>query len=390
MKRVLILDADQRSALAVARSLGRKGIVVYTGAETSSALAGCSRHTKQHFVYPSPRSDEGRFIETLGTLVDEHQIDMLMPMTELTTYLLIQHQTQFPNSVLPFPDTNTIDSIADKISLMQLADEHNVPIPHTHYVDNAARLDFSLDTLPYPVVIKPGKSWHRIQGKWRRSTVKYAHSPQELEAILDSDPSLSSHPFMIQEHISGHGQGVFCLYDNGTPLAFFAHRRLREKPPSGGVSVLSQSIPVDPELAAHARTLLDNVNWHGIAMVEFKVSDDGSPFLMEINTRFWGSLQLAIDAGVDFPWLLHQLVFGETINPVAEYKIGLRLRWLLGDLDHLYLVLRDNRYSAKKKLESAIAFLTPSLFNTRHEVNRWSDMGPFWCELRQYVRDLLS
>ena len=48
--------------------------------------------------------------------------------------------------------------------------------------------------------------------------------------------------------------------------------------------------------------LLDELNWHGVAMVEFKVTEDGTPYLMEINTRFWGSLQLAIDAGVDFPY----------------------------------------------------------------------------------------
>ena len=85
------------------------------------------------------------------------------------------------------------------------------------------------------------------------------------------------------------------------PVAFFAHKRLRERPPWGGVSVLSESAEPDPRLKALARQLLDDACWHGVAMVEFKVAPDGTPYLMEINTRFWGSLQLAIDAGVDFP-----------------------------------------------------------------------------------------
>jgi predicted ATP-grasp superfamily ATP-dependent carboligase len=211
-----------------------------------------------------------------------------------------------------------------------------------------------------------------------------------LNTIVDSDPAFLVHPFMIQEYVAGHGQGVFALYNHGKPLAFFAHRRLREKPPGGGVSVLSESIATDPGLVSHARSLLDKVGWHGVAMVEFKVAADGTPYLMEINTRFWGSLQLAVDAGVDFPYLLYQLACGENPEPVDSYKTGIRLRWLLGDLDSLYLTLRDQHTTSRAKLMAVMRFLTPSLFKTRHEVNRWNDPGPGLCELRQYLRDIFG
>jgi len=136
--------------------------------------------------------------------------------------------------------------------------------------------------------------------------------------------------------------------------------------------------------------LLDKAGWHGVAMVEFKVAPDGSPYLMEINTRFWGSLQLAIDAGVDFPWLLYQLACGDRPETVDNYKLGIRLRWLLGDLDNLYLTLRDNGYSFRTKLGALGRFATPSVFRTRHEVYRWSDPGPAWLEIKQYIGDILG
>jgi predicted ATP-grasp superfamily ATP-dependent carboligase len=143
-------------------------------------------------------------------------------------------------------------------------------------------------------------------------------------------------------------------------------------------------------LENHARALLDNAGWHGIAMVEFKVAPDGTPYLMEINTRFWGSLQLAIDAGVDFPWLLYQVATGTPPQTVTDYRVGIRLRWLLGDLDSLYLTLRDHSISLKAKLGTVLRFLTPAPFRTRHETNRWKDMGPFWYELNHYLRDLFN
>ena len=388
MKRALVLDASQRSALAVTRSLGKHGVPVFTAEEESGALAGCSRHSKQFFSYPSPRLHPQHFIEVLAELVRSQHIDILLPMTELTTILLLTHKDEFPGVIVPFASPDTVESLANKCTLMRAAESLGVPVPRTWYVENPDLLATIRDELPFPAVLKPGKSWLRHGNEWHRAAVRFPQNAHILDQLLETEPGLRAHPFMIQECVPGEGQGIFALYDQGKPLAFFAHRRLREKPPRGGVSVLSESIAADPVLVAHARTLLDNVGWHGIAMVEFKVAPDGTPYLMEINTRFWGSLQLAIDAGVDFPWLLYQLASGITPDPIPEYNVGVRLRWLLGDLDSLYLTLRDRRYSMKTKFKSLLQFLTPAPFKTRHEVNRLSDMGPFWCELHQYIKDI--
>ena len=390
MKRVLVLDANQRSALAVTRSLGKRGIPVITTDETLQALAGSSHFSEQYFTCPSPRTKPEQFVKFLTELVKQQQIEILLPMTELTTTLLLSHQALFSSAIMPFPDIDTVDSLANKCSLMRMAESLGTPIPHTWYVDEPDHLPFSLDELPYPLVLKPGKSWLCRDATWVRNAVRFAENPLVAKEILASDPAFRGHPFMLQQCVSGNGEGIFAIYDHGKPLAFFAHRRLREKPPSGGVSVLSESMPINPIILAHARALLDKANWHGVAMVEFKVDEeDGTPYLMEINTRFWGSLQLAIDAGVDFPWLLYQLACGENPHPIENYRSGIRLRWLLGDVDNLYLTLRDQQTPTKEKLAAILRFLTPAPLITRHEVNRWRDPGPFLFELKQYVRDLI-
>jgi len=389
-KTVLVLDACQRSALAVTRSLGKKDIKIFTADETSSALAGHSKYSINYFTYPSPRLYPEHFIEILNKKVIELHVDILLPMTELSTMLLLMHKASFPHVVIPFPELHVVDSLSDKCLLMKSAQSLDIPIPKTWYADDPNNLPCDLSDLPYPIVLKPGKSWLHYEGQWRRAAVRYANNPVDAKRILNSDWALKSHPFMIQECVDGYGAGVFAIYNNGNFLCLFAHRRLREKPPSGGVSVLSESITVEPELGSHARALLENVNWHGIAMVEFKVSSDGTPHLMEINTRFWGSLQLAIDAGVNFPYMLYRMSCGKQADPVNNYKTGVRLRWLLGDIDNLYLTLRDPRISFKSKLIAIKHFLTPLPFITRHEVNRWRDLGPAWYEIKQYVLDILK
>jgi predicted ATP-grasp superfamily ATP-dependent carboligase len=82
-----------------------------------------------------------------------------------------------------------------------------------------------------------------------------------------------------------------------------------------------------------AISLLKEFNWHGVAMVEFKLDErTNEPVLMEINPRFWGSLNQAISAGVNFPLLLHTMAVEGDVKPVLNYKLGFKSRWLLGDI----------------------------------------------------------
>src|SRR5262249_37353097 len=156
-----------------------------------------------------------------------------------------------------------------------------------------------------------------------------------------------------------------------------------EKPPTGGESVLRESIEPDPALLAASERLLQALRWTGVAMVEFRRTPDGRALLMEMNPRLWGSVQLAIDAGVDFPALLVALYRGEKSSPV-EAVVGVRTRWLLGDLDHLAICLR--RRAVRRRIGVSVArllldFLRSFVDGTRLEVFRWDDWRPFAREL---------
>ena len=161
---------------------------------------------------------------------------------------------------------------------------------------------------------------------------------------------------MIQEKIIGPGTGLFTLYDTNRHLALFSHRRIREKPPSGGVSVVSESVPLDKEMVAAADKLLSAVGWTGVAMVEFKRDlKDGKAKLMEINGRFWGTLQLAVSSGVDFPVLLLEYLQGKPpADPIANYEIGHKLKWFLGTLDHLIIRLKNRDIDLNLPPNSAV------------------------------------
>ena len=144
----------------------------------------------------------------------------------------------------------------------------------------------------------------------------------------------------------------------------------------------------DPALLAASERLLESLGWTGVAMVEFRRSPDGRAALMEINPRLWGSVQLAIDSGIDFPALLVDLFHGAPVTPV-EARLGVRTRWLLGDLDHLIISLRrpELRNPPQQRVSSVIgAFLRSFVDGSRTEILRWSDPAPFLRDLWQSVR----
>ena len=343
-------------------------------------------------MYPSAHTRPREFVEAITQLVREHDVDFLLPVTDVSLGNLRYHSHLIrPETAFPFASPDAIELLSNKCALFRLAEDLGVPIPRTLYIDSPAEVDDLAPELTFPLVIKPSRSTYHVDGCWIMTAVTYAKDFAELSRRVEQESYLSSFPFMLQELVHGTGRGLFTLYQDGKPVVHFGHRRLREKPPAGGVSVLSESCRASESMIEASEKILGRVGWEGVAMVEFLVADDGTPYLMEVNTRFWGSLQLAIDAGVDFPYLLYRVFTGEEVPSELGFREGVRLRWLLGDLDRLYLVLRNRggAYCLPEKMKEVIEFIRPRFGITRYEINRFGDIGPALFEARKYVTDLL-
>lgn len=391
--RVLVTDGDNRAALAVTRSLGRLGHEVVVAERRSPSLAQASRYCADSVVYPDPGLNEDAFIRSLATQVRGRGIEVLIPISEITTSLVTARRACFePACQVPFADFAAIDRASDKVEVVRLAERLGVPVPATFVLEDPASLRSCLPQVSFPVVIKPRRSRIRTPEGWIATGVRYASDPVALAQDVTARQPLEF-PLLLQERIVGYGMGIFACYDHGALRALFSHRRIREKPPSGGVSVLSESIEACPRARRYAEALLNEMGWHGVAMVEFKVDRRSQvPMLMEINARFWGSLQLAIDAGVDFPAvLLDTLAPGRPAEPsLPSYRVGVKSRWLWGDVDSLLLELRHpgsyGNGNGWSRLRAIGRFLRMWEKGLRYENPRLSDLRPWLYETRRRVR----
>lgn len=341
---VLVVDGDTRSAVAIARSLGKRGVPVWVGAAKWNALGALSRYARGRVVHPPPDLDPEGFLATAEDACKDGRGDLLFPTTDVALGILSGARERLPaRSLSCLPEAEALELVFDKASLLRFAADHGVPTPATHLVRREEDVERLAPRLSYPVVMKTRRSRMLADGRWRPGVRAYADKPEQLRTLYAQMRSLDPEP-LIQEYVPGYGCGVFVLANRGEVRAVFAHRRIREDPPWGGVSVVSESCQPHPAARESAVALVRALRWHGVAMVEFRHdARDQIPKLMEINARFWGSLELAIQAGVDFPHLLYRMAQDGDVAPVTEYRLGLRNRWLIGDVDRLVWVLRGRR-----------------------------------------------
>jgi predicted ATP-grasp superfamily ATP-dependent carboligase len=387
----LVVDAHTKSGLAAIRSLGAKGIGVIAGATHRTAMGLHSKYVRETFTYPSPVDRPGEFVDAVNEVVTRHRRPVVFTFSDATFWLLYKHRHRTPGLAV-YPELSTsVATVLDKARTMRLAERVGVETPETRYPESLSELEHLVLEWRYPIVVKPR---HTVAWPWGRgvqSTPRFAFSNAEILRLAGSLRRQTSEMPILQEFVGGEELGVEFLCREGEVLAVFAHRRIRSLSPTGGAATVKEAIAEDYKcIGEQARRLVCELRWTGPVMVEFKVDQrDGRAKLIEINGRFWGSLPLAVLAGVDFPWLYYCLATGRPVLNHSGYQIGIRSRHWLGDLSHVLAVLfakdrmRELVYPSRK---SAVKeFLRPS-YALHSDVAALYDPAPAVMEIVDILR----
>ena len=371
-------DAISPRALAICRSLGRQGVHVTCADETAFNLAFFSRYCRARTIYPSPLHSPRDFVEHLLDYLTRYPQDCIIPVKEESLDAILANRDEFEQLTrLPFPPTPIFQICRDKNRTMELAARMGIPHPRTVLPTDLNQVKDLSGSLRAPLVIKPRRSCSGLG-------IYYV---QDVAQLYETYCKVhEQYPFpMIQEEIpAGEKFDVACLFDeNSRPLATFAQKEIRWFPLRDGASTVQESV-WRPDLVDLAVQLLQKAGWTGIAEAEFMVDPrDGTPKLLEVNPRFWGSVQLAIQSGVDFPYMLYEWACGRPVQPVHDYKVGRLCRQLL-PYDLMNFVANPDRF---KMQPSFFNFFDP---NCGHNLFSASDPGPllgFFLSCSRYLFD---
>lgn len=330
MDPVFITDGLLRKSLSTVRSLGAKGIPAITADRTRFTPAAFSKYCSRSLTYPDPAEFPEEFYRWLLERLREIQNGVLFPMDDTTMEIVMAHREEVETFArLAVPPQNSYQLASDKYQTMRLAKEAGIPCPETVLPENIEQVEKLAQQLAYPVVIKPRKS---SGSRGIRIVREREDLLREYQRISDAYPQP-----MIQEYIPiGQRYDVCLLFNKQNELRrSFVQREVRHFPLEIGPSTVQESVWM-PELVEQAMLLMAKLEWTGVAEIEFmQDSRDETLKLMEINPRFWNSLHLAVQSGVDFPYLLYRLAIGDDVEPQHHYSVGQVSKNLLpGDLLH--------------------------------------------------------
>lgn len=275
--------------------------------------------------------------EGIFQTIESRDVHVLLPIGSESVSAVQARRGELSSKVdFALPPTESLILALDKSKTIERSKELGIESPDTWIFSNLESLKAGIFQLNLPLVIKSSSELAKFGPH-------YLFSKSDIESLLsrfDLSETFLSTGMIVQSIIRGPGVGFFALYQDGSCKRMFMHQRLRETPSSGGSSWAAKGIR-NPELAKSGLRLLDSLDWHGPAMVEFKLDQiSGRPSLMELNPKFWGSLDLAIESGVDFPSDTVRVAVGESLKPDFAFESGKFFVWPLEE-PYRYLLDKD-------------------------------------------------
>lgn len=326
---VLLTDGNFKHTYAALRALKDKGLRVGIVFNSRASLSYFSRFVIKRFLIKNNinRSSNAQIIfnykEEIISILKNNKIKVIMPVGNNSFYCFSKYYDEFSVYSKIVVAKDKIMSIAqNKFRTFLFAQENNIPIPNTDFPPTTQSLLSYAGKLSFPCVIKMTNYFER--------GVIYCNSKEEYVRNLHKILSLQKQgtPPIIQEYINGKAYGFYALYNNGKCINYFMHERIHEYPITGGASTMAKSF-YSEELLIAGKSILDKLIWHGVAMVEFKKDIiDNKYKLIEINPKFWGSLELSYVAGINFPYLVYLTALNKSI-PKINYKKDVYFRWVL-------------------------------------------------------------
>ena len=293
------------TGLAVARSLGRRGVPVVGLDKDSSGYGLHSRYTTVAGRCPYPLDDERAFVDLLmeiGAALNKKAV--LFPCLDEWVFAVARHSEHLENHfILPFSDLDTVERILDKNLLYKKCLERGIPIPKTFYIGEESPEQIA-SKIQFPCIVKPA-----LQREFTNQFGQKVFRVETREDLLETCERASAHSLLAQELVGSSIDSFYSLCSyvgmDGRPKGVFVGRKLEQYPPDFGTACLVDSPYVDA-IVERGLDILNQFGYRGISEVEFIYDERDRDFkLLDINTRVWKWIGLPIHAGIDLPWLAY-------------------------------------------------------------------------------------
>lgn len=365
--RVLVLDGSGKQTLAMIRGLKEIGCIVTVICKSKLDVCYVSRLPDKKLQMPEMAIVDDNYIRSLLQLVSTGSYDVLMPIGELSTNPVTQHEDEFKKFVkLACAPRDTYINAFNKQITFDTAMENGIPCPYTRH--SKQDIEEYLNTCTFPIIIKPRQGLGSIG--FHKFEKREDFWPYMKEHSLNPDD------YVVQEFVDYEDRISANLFvdQKGNICTSYAVDALRWFPIDAGAGVLSETVDAHEVLEAAGR-LLQHLKWKGFAQVAFMMDKNtGEPRLQEINGRIPASIKMAYMLGYNISRQMLEMVYNEDVIQYPENdRFGLYIRHF--DTDIAWFLKSPDRFKAR-----------PSWFswkNTQEVLYSRDDKKPFFAHFAQ-------
>lgn len=291
-----------------------------------------------------PEVDLGATVGEVAALAGALGRPVLAPLDDAAVLVLDEVHRGDPEGVLAGPAGAAARLCLDKRVQLEQAAHAGLTVPPTLVVGPGD--PHGVPSFPPPWIVKPALALEVTDGRVSKGPTRFVTDA----AALGHELSTRADTVLVQPALTGTGIGVFGLAIGGSATALSGHRRVRMMNPSGSGSSACRAADPGPELLAQADKFVARTGWRGLFMLEFLEDADGTPWLMELNGRPWGSMALAVGRRLRYPsWSVAAARDPDFLPPVPAAPPPLTARHLGRELLHLAFVVRGRRELRRRR-----------------------------------------
>ena len=296
MTAVLFTCAGQR--VDIVSAFGRAGAT--TVATDLDPLAPALWHADHHAL--APRIDDPGYVTFLHRLVDEHDVRLIVPLTDLDHVKLVRAREELGALVL-LPSEEVVRRVGDKFTAHLFFEERGIPSPPSWLPDDVP------DDARYPLLVK-------VREGFGSRNIFRARDRAELDFFL----GYTAVDSFVQTCCKGEefSIDVFCDLD-GRCLNAIPRTMIQSK---GGESIKGMTIQ-DRDLIEFGAEVAEALGLVGPGTIQCFREADGRHEVTDVNPRFGGAFPLPLAAGSRYPELALQLANGERPEPrLGDFRAG--------------------------------------------------------------------
>lgn len=376
MSPAVIVGLDCITGLQTARILARRRVPVIGVASDPGHFACTTRACKRILHANTENGDFISALETLGPGLTQRAV--LYPCTDMSVLALSRNRdglAPWYHIVLPRPDV--VELLMDKASFLQYAQDHDLPVPRTAFVDTLETARQVSQTLGYPAVAKPRLKSAEWQARGLKKVYRLS-APEDL-VVLYERVGTATDTLVVQEWIEGDDSELYscnCYFSDSGALGTFIARKLRQWPPDAGTSSLGEECRNDVVLHESVR-LFESVGYRGLGYVEMKRdARSGNHLVIEANVgRPTGRSSIAEAGDVHLLYAKYCDTLGLPVT------VNLRQRYTAVKWIYLRHDVQSALYYLLHRRLSLFGWWRSLRGKKTYAVASWSDPIPFWRDL---------